>query len=397
MSETSTHQAEVDSSPKTVDSPGEFLRILRISTDVYPEVLGGGALHAHEMSALQAEFGHEVTVLTSDHGDDALPRTEHRDGYTIQRFHEVANPLGNSVTPGLFRALRRLRSEYDVVHAHSHLYLSTNVAAALEHFGETPLVITNHGLFSQSAPEWFNRQYMRTLGRVTLNAADRILCYTETDEQRLRQFGISTPVSLIHNGVDCEQFSPTAESATPPEILFVGRLMETKGPDTLLEAFARLETDARLRIVGEGPLETALKQQAEELDVGDRVTFSGRVPNDELPEVYARSAVFALPSSREGLPRTVLEALACGTPVVTSTLPQLQSLIDGVGVTVPEDDVDALASALDRLLSNPDLRSQFGDVGRKRVVEEYSWAETVRETTKTYYDLVEQGSQLSSK
>lgn len=366
----------------------EPLRILRVATDTYPEVVGGGAIHAHKMSAVQADFGHSVTLLTSDNGDRSLPRREKREGYTIRIFRELGQPLGNSITPGLFCTLRDLRDEFDIVHAHSHLYLSTNMAAVLALFDDTPLVVTNHGLYSQSAPSWFNKVYLKTLGRFTFNAADRVLCYTETDEQRLREFGVSTPVSLVHNGVDCEQFSPVEEQADPPEVLYVGRLVETKGVNKLVDAFAQIEVNAHLRIVGEGPLSGTLKQQVYELGIEDQVTFAGRVPNDELPEVYARSSVFALPSSREGLPRTLLEALACGTPIVTFDLPQLESLIDGVGISVLEEDVSGLAEALEQLLSNSGLRTQFSDSGRQKVVQEYSWTETVRSTIDVYRNLI---------
>jgi glycogen(starch) synthase len=365
------------------------LRILRVATDTYPEVVGGGAIHAHEMSAIQADLGHDVTLLTSDHGDSSLPRREEREGYTLRRFQELGQPLGNSITPGLFRSLRNLRDEFDVVHAHSHLYLSTNMAAVLAQFDDTPLVVTNHGLYSQSASSWFNKAYLETLGRFTFNAADRVLCYTETDKQRLRDFGVSTPVSLVHNGVDCEQFAPVERPSDPPEVLFVGRLVETKGVQKLVDAFAQVDVDAHLRIVGEGPQRAELEQQVRELGIGNQVTFAGRVPNDELPAVYARSSVFALPSSREGLPRTLLEALACGTPVVTSDLPQLESLVDGVGMTIPEGDVNGLAEALEEVLSDAELRARLSEAGRRKIVQEYSWTETVRETTDVYHNLLD--------
>jgi glycosyltransferase involved in cell wall biosynthesis len=367
----------------------ESLRILRVATDTYPEVVGGGAIHAHEMSAIQSDLGHDVTLLTSDHGDRSLPRREEREGYTLRRFRELGQPLGNSITPGLFRSLRNLRDEFDVVHAHSHLYLSTNMAAVFAQFDNTPLVVTNHGLYSQSAPSWFNKAYLKTLGRFTLNAADKVLCYTETDEKRLREFGVSTPVSLVHNGVDCEQFAPTEEQADPLKVLYVGRLVETKGVPKLIDAFDQLDVDACLQIVGEGPQRTELEQQVRELGVEEQVTFAGRIPNDKLPAVYAQSSVFALPSSREGLPRTLLEALACGTPVITSDLPQLESLVNGVGMTVPEEDVGRLTEALEQVLSDAELREQISEVARQKVVQEYSWRETVRKTTYTYHKLIQ--------
>lgn len=367
------------------------LRILRISTDTYPEILGGGALHAHEMSSMQASMGHDVTLLTSDHGDQEKPRRETRDGYEVRRFRQVARPFGNSITPGMVPAMRRLLEDHDVVHAHSHLYFSTNMAALLARFDSTPLVITNHGLHSQTAPMAVQKAYA-PIAKATFNSADRVLCYTETDRDRLRTRGISAPVSVIHNGIDCETFVPTAGNIDRSEILFVGRLKETKGVRELLAAFIQVADavpEATLRFVGTGPLREELEVTVREHGLTDCVTFAGRVPNEALPAVYAESAVFALPSEVEGFPRTVLEAMACGTPVVTSELPQLESVVTRVGETVPHGDVEALADALQGLLEAPDRRERLGDLARECVLKEYSWAETVRETTAVYHELVE--------
>lgn len=367
------------------------LDILRISTDTYPEILGGGALHAHEMSRMQAEMGHDVTLLTSDHGDCDASRVEERAGYTIRRYRQVARPFGNSITPGMVPAIRRLASEHDVVHAHSHLYFASNVAAALSYIDDTPLVVTNHGLYSQTAPGPVMSLFLRTVGRFTFESADRVLCYTETDRERLRDLGIDTAVSVIHNGIDCETFRPDAGEGRERRVLFVGRFNEAKGVHRLVEAFAGIaadDPDVTLTLVGDGPMEDRLRELVSAHGVADRVEFAGRVANDELPSVYTESAVFALPSDAEGLPRTVLESLACETPVVTSDLPQLEPLVDGVGLTASEGSVDALEDALRELLGDESRRRAMGECGRERVVENYSWAETVRETTDVYRELL---------
>jgi glycogen(starch) synthase len=383
---TSTADTQADNRP--ADSG---LRILRIATDSYPDVLGGGALHAHELSSLQAEMGHDVTLLTSDHGDREKPRQETRAGYEVRRYRQIARPFGNSITPGMVPAMRRLLATHDIVHAHSHLYFSTNMAALLARLDSTPLVITNHGLHSQTAPMAVQKAYA-PLAKFTFNSADRVLCYTETDRNRLRERGVTAPISVIHNGIDCDTFVPDASDDTRRQVLFVGRLKETKGVRELLDAFDVLVDDLRdvtLRFVGKGPLRDELEDTVTEYGLTDQVMFAGRVPNEELPETYAESAVFALPSEVEGFPRTVLEAMACGTPVVTSELPQLQSVVDQFGETAPHGDVEALSTALKRLLANPKERERLGREARERAHNQYSWMETVRQTTDLYYELLE--------
>jgi len=370
---------------------GKPLKILRVASDVYPEVMGGLSLHVHEMSRLQAEWGHDVTVLTSDHGERDLPSKEERDGYELLRHRELVSPLDNTIAPGIVRTIRDMAADYDVIHAHSHLFFSTNVTAGLCRSLETPLVITNHGLMSQTAPKWLQKAFIPTVAKFTLNSADKVLCYTEADKRRLRERGITSSVSVIHNGIDCEQFTPTQSNESKQQILFVGRLKPGKGVRTLLIAFEKVADkfpEYDLKIVGNGPLREDLGALAHKKGISSRVEFVGQIENGDIVESYAESELFVLPSLNEGLPRTVLEAMACEVPVITSDLDQLESLVDGAGRTVPQQNSVKFATEMENLLSNPTLRNEMGSTGRKRVQNKYSWRETVQETTETYRDLI---------
>jgi glycosyltransferase involved in cell wall biosynthesis len=370
---------------------GESLKILRVASDVYPEVMGGLSLHVHEMSRLQAEWGHDVTVLTSDHGDHDPASKEERDGYKLIRHREVASPLDNSIVPGIVRTVWRVADDYDVVHAHSHLFFSTNVAAALSRTIDTPLVITNHGLISQTAPEWVQKAFIPTIAKFTLESADRVLCYTETDKYRLREQGIDSSIAIVHNGINCDKFSPVKSDESKKQILFVGRLKPGKGIPTLLTAFEYIAgefPEYKLIIVGDGPMRDKLVNIAQEKGIHSRVTFTGQIRNKELAKTYAESTLFVLPSLCEGLPRTVLEAMACKVPVITSDLDQLKPLVEGAGNIVPKKNPDKLSSEISHLLSDPCLRDQMGDIGRDRIQKNYSWENTVRQTTKIYYDIL---------
>ena len=103
------------------------MKILRVAQKVYPEHKGGGPYHVHAMSRDQAAMGHDVTILTVSE-DNSLPRREVRDGYKIIRTQPTAELLGNTISVGLAQELRKA-TDYDVIHAHSHLYFSTNLAA----------------------------------------------------------------------------------------------------------------------------------------------------------------------------------------------------------------------------------------------------------------------------
>lgn len=384
-----------------VDASDGSLRILRVSQWHYPEEVGGGAYHVHAMSRDQAALGHDVTVLTIS-GDDDKPRRETVEGYTVVRRRPLADPLGNELAPRLLSDLRRV-NEYDVVHAHSHFYLATKFAAVASRVNDTPLAITNHGLYSQSAPERLFRLYLKSLGRWTLNSADTVFCYTDEEKRRLRDIGIETDVTVVANGIDYARFTPEGpesnliESTAVPVILFVGRLVEGKRPNRALEAFVRFratERDAQLYFCGNGPLQPELEEQAVEAGIEDAVHFLGHVSYDVMPGVYRAADVLILPSRAEGVPRTVLEALATGTPVVVSDLPQVRSLVDGAGYTVPVEDTDGFAAALEQVFVDPEHREELARRGRETVKREHSWDRTVARTTEALQRLTD-GSGIS--
>lgn len=364
------------------DRSTRSLSILRVAADLYPEVTGGFPIHAHEMSKRQAENGHDVTVLTASHG--AAEKTAGAETpYSVVHHRQLARPFGNSITPGVVASLRDRLPDADVVHAPSHLCFSTNVAAGIAHFSDVPLVITNHGLISQTAPAWLQKLFIPTVGQFTFDAADRVLCYTDTDRQRLAERNVEPPIDVVKNGVNCQRFAP-ADTPEKRQLLFVGRLTDRKGLPTLLDTFERLAqsySELTLKIVGDGPRRSRYEKRCRRLGIADRVTFAGTLPNDAMPRLYRESLVSVLSSHNEGLPRTVLEAMACGTPVVTSALPQLEPLVAGAGFTVDPGSTSGFVDAISTLIDDEAMREQCGAVGHRRVVEEYAWSRTVTETT----------------
>ena len=355
------------------------MRILRVAQKCYPDVTGGGPYHVHAMSRDQAAMGHDVTVLTV-RSDPTDPHVESRDGYTVVRFDSLCSPLGNAISPGLASYLTAV-SGFDVIHAHSHLYFSTNLAAflracsVLPGFERPPLAITNHGLYSQTAPEWVFDWYLRTLGRATFNSADVVFCYTAADEQRLRAVDVRTDVSVVPNGIDTSRFrpgGPTSELVCgEPAVLFVGRLVEGKRPMDAVRAVSHLRETypgARLSVCGDGSLREDLRGVA-----GSETELLGERSYDEMPAIYRAADVLVLPSRAEGTPRTVLEALACGTPVVCSDLPHLRSAFGDAVTYAPVGDVDGFCAGL-----RESIGTQRGVSTPAAVTD---WETTVEQTT----------------
>jgi colanic acid/amylovoran biosynthesis glycosyltransferase len=178
-------------------------------------------------------------------------------------------------------------------------------------------------------------------------------------------------IHTIRMGVDLERFAPSAERRGGDEavsVLCLGRLVERKGHRFLLEAIAGLE-GIELVIAGDGPERENLAGLTENLGVADRVEFAGVVGQDEALYLYHRADVFCLPSLAEGLPTVLIEAMACGVPVVSTRIDGVPELVsDGEdGLLCEAGDPGALASPLRRLAADPAERERLGRAGRAKV------------------------------
>jgi len=356
------------------------MRILRITPWIYPDTKGGGDYHVHAMSRDQAAMGHDVTVLTT-RVDESLPQVEETHGYTILRVSPGVTLFGNDISPAVGRYLWHADSDdFDLMHAHSHCYFVTNLAAVKRRLGDIPLAITNHGLYSQNAPERFFSLYLKTLGRWTFNQADVVFCYTDVDKQRVRELGVSSRIEVVSNGIDTERFSPEGPESElidteGPVVLFVGRFVEGKRPWLAVDAFAEVVeecSDAELYLCGDGALREDLESQVAKLGIEETVTFLGHVPYDEMPKVYRSGDVLVLPSRAEGVPRTVLEAMASGVEIICSDLSQLSELEDPQLHLIETENKHELVKQIVSSICGP--TDQVG-------LTESRWTKTVSRTT----------------
>jgi glycosyltransferase involved in cell wall biosynthesis len=192
---------------------------------------------------------------------------------------------------------------------------------------------------------------------------------------------------VIENGIKLDEY-PVATSSSPPRpvICCVARLEYQKGLDVLLEALARLQAEALVRIVGEGSRRAELEARVRELGLAERVTFAGHQPH--VARTLQQSQIFVLPSRFEGLAFALLEALATGLPCVVTDVGDHGRLITSGenGIVVPPNDSAALAAALETLLRDHALRARLGAAAR-RIAEAYS-AERMAQRTFAVYERV---------
>lgn len=217
--------------------------------------------------------------------------------------------------------------------------------------------------------------------RAKIRDAEIVLCCYEEARAHLARLGRgSTPVELAYHGVGVpDEPLPPADNGV---VLAIGRLVPKKGYPTLIEAAALLRergVKATFVIGGDGPEWPSLQRLVNERGLSDMVRFSGPLTDSEVEQAFASAAVFALPcqemedGNRDGIPNTVLEAMARGLPVVSTTLASVQEAVeDGAhGLLVPQRDPVRLADALERLLGDADLRHRFGNAARAHVAEKF--------------------------
>ncbi len=212
----------------------------------------------------------------------------------------------------------------------------------------------------------------------------------------LRRKGYRGPLSTIPQfGVDPEVFSlpESPRQSSPFTIGYGGRLVKEKGLHVLLEAASGLEGDWRLLLVGEGPLRQEIEQMAQRLGIAGRVHFLGGVASGEMPARYAEMDVLAVlsltvPHWKEQFGRVIVEAMACGVPVVGSDSGEIPHVIGDAGLICPEGDVGAFREALARLIRDPGLRADLGRRGRARVLAHYTQKRVAQETVALYEEIL---------
>jgi glycosyltransferase involved in cell wall biosynthesis len=255
------------------------------------------------------------------------------------------------------RAARRASSDADLVHAH---WLPSGAVALAT---GKPFVVQLWGTDVELA------RRMRGVARRVLSRARLTICASNALANAARELGASE-VRVIPSAVELpEQVGKPVE---PPEVLYVGRLSLEKGILELVQAAEGM----KLTVAGDGPLRAQVPEAL------------GFVPHHELPPLYERAAVVAVPSHREGFGVACAEAMAAGRPVVASAVGGLLDLVvDGqTGLLVPPRNVGALRAALERLLGDADLRRRMGQAGRERIREHFTWPAVTDLTIKAYED-----------
>lgn len=388
--------------PSAVTTPGpaahdraRLQSVCRVTQTIFPDIVGGMPIQVHEMSQAQARAGLRVEVHTVDYGKPQEARLEEDLLYTIRRHRrwlmpwDIIGTAGNPFAPSLFAAT--LRSDAQVVHCHSHLFFPSFLGGMAARIRGKPLVVTVHGVRAvrDRVSNTLQELWMRSLARLLFRAADRIICLTRPDAEEIRQYGADPrKIAVLSNGFDASRFSPS-DAPRERRVVWTGRFVEEKGLLYLIEAWERVHAafpQHRLVLVGDGPQRAAVEEAIRLRRLQGSIEILGRRRQDEIAAELRRAELFVLPSIQEGFPKSLLEAMACGTPVVTTT--SLAEIVGPAGRTVPVREADALAATIIAILRDPADRRRMGELAALHAREHFSWETLEAKIAQTYLEAI---------
>jgi glycosyltransferase involved in cell wall biosynthesis len=329
------------------------------------------SVHLQRWAVALHQRGRRVSVVTQ-HAERALPLPE---GVALHVLPWAggAGYLLNAWP--LRRLLRRLRP--DLLHVH---YASGyGSLARLARWRPMLLSVWGSDVYAFPAASPLHAAWLRG----NLRAAQGIASTSEAMAQQVRRVWPGAGrIAITPFGVDTDRFSPALRPVDKPDALVIGTvkaLAPVYGIDLLVRAFAQVSQGSpvalRLRLVGGGPQRAELEALAWQLGVAQQVEFIGPVRHDEVPAQLREFDVYAAPSRQESFGVAVVEAMACGLPVVVSDAGGLPDVVQHEvnGLVVPVGDVAALAQALQRLIEGPVLRQRLANAARDHAVAQYHW------------------------
>ncbi|NQT72679.1 MAG: glycosyltransferase family 4 protein [Chloroflexi bacterium] len=368
-------------------------------SDYFPPHFGGGVEHVTSMLCKGlVQRNHTVFVMAVRTCPSPLKETD--GGLTIRRIRgiDLTPRLGLQQTasiPVMYSIARAIHEfKPDIIHAHNLFFRTTEATALLKPFIKVPLVTTLHLGKLESEGRIFStlvKIYESTMGNLIVRRSDHVIAVSNAVADHARSIShASTPVTVIPNGVDSHVFRPPRNGKPIGKtVLFVGRLISNKGPETLIKAIPWVllrHPDTKFVFVGDGPLLDRLKTKVDQMDILHAVSFLGT--RHDVPDQMRHATLFVRPSFTEGMPLTVLEAMASALPVIATPVGGTPELLKDstCGHLVPVGDSSALANAIVYMLDNRFAAIEMGNRGRELVQDGYSWEFIVEQTERVYQE-----------
>jgi len=359
--------------------------------------------------------GHEVTVYTTDASRlKSRLRIKNnpviKEGVTIYHFHNLVNQMASRnmpLAPDMAVALKRHIEDFDLVHLSE--YRTFNAAFA-HHYSKKkniPFVLQPHGSLPRVRNNVVERQLLRSAfdllcGFSILKDANMVIAVQEMEANQCRQIGVDARrIRVIPNAIDTADYENLPEEGRFRRkyqlekedllILYLGRIHKVKGIDLLLDAFYSISTElTKAKLVIAGPDDgflSILEKKTADLQIEDRVIFTGPLYGRSKLEAFRDADIFVLPSVYEIFGLTVLEACACGTPVMVTERSGIAQVVEKYGL-VAGHNPDQLSEALLSVLKDKGKRCELAKKGKDLVQKEFRWDKVIDDIEKIYQEII---------
>lgn len=351
----------------------------------------GKSIHTHKWATFFKNKGHEVRVVTfSDHYSEE--NAEEIETYSLKK--RLPGKLSYFSSVG---QLKKILSDFQPDIFHAHYVSSYGFVGALVNFHPYYISVWGRDVYQFPQQGKINKQMVE----YGLRKAD-VICSTSHVMAKETGKYTNKPIPVTPFGVDLTKFKPAFELRENQDELTIGTvkaLSDKYGIGDLIKAFHRIQSkhpNTKLMIVGDGPQREEYEELCRTLGIAQKVTFTGKVPNPEVPNYINKMSIFAVPSTEdsESFGVAAVEAQACGVPVVVSNVGGLPEVVkNGVtGYVVPKENPVELANALCKLLENEQLRKDMGQKGIAHVEGQYNWLDNAQSMLNLYEQTLSKGS-----
>jgi glycosyltransferase involved in cell wall biosynthesis len=349
--------------------------------------------HVFEISKRLAD-DHDVWVINGDFFGD------YNVGRKIMEFENFKIiHLKNLVKLGgygfCYRLDQAFRKKFDIVHAHSFAWFSSDQSLVIAKKQGIPTIYTPHGFYWEykSLMKKFYRYYFKRFIAKNIDVGIALCPKFVSD---LELLGIES-IRVISNGVDPEEFNiPFNEvylgkfGVSAPYLLFVGRISFIKGLDLLVRALKVVRKNFKVELVIVGPdhgYKKILIKLIKKLDLAKHIHFLGKVTREDLIQIYKGCELIVLPTRGEGLPLTLLEGMCAGKPIVATKVDCIPWAIEDCGILVEKENIGQLAEGISLILGDKQLQNKLGQKGNKRVLEKFTWNKIAKDIESLYFKL----------
>jgi glycosyltransferase involved in cell wall biosynthesis len=370
------------------------IRILQTPVRFYPYT-GGVEKYVLNLSQELIKRGHSVKVVCADEPKSDLTEI---DGINVRRLNYIGKISNTNITLGLFFAL--LKENFDIIHTHFPSPWSADISMIISFLKRKPLILTYHNDAVTAGKmgvltEVYNRVFLKLLLK---GSAKILVTQPEYINRSKYLYKYKNKIEVIPNGIDTKIYFQKNINKIPNQIFFLSildRHHTYKGLDCLIKAIKIVRTkipDIRLIVGGSGDMVKNYKFLAKKLELEKNIEFRGFIESNKLVDLYNQSELFVLPSTgiQEGFGIVLLEALACGTPVIATNIVGIAKEIkdNKCGIIIPCNDAKKLAQAIIRIIKNINLQKKMIIKGKLLIQDKYDWNKIVKMVENIYLRVI---------